>query len=290
MRVRLVFICIGLFTWHLGVTAQTVFQFPQPGMEQGEIYHGDWANPGMTKIKYWHQGDTVINNVNYSAIRVNGIGGGYYTHYDNGAVYLYTRDANGSIVGGGLLLYDFNLGINDTFPSITLNFPIVDSVGIVQLGNGQARKYLELRSSTRRFKWIDGIGDIERGFTYYRSFDGDSTEFICNRDSSGLVYLKPSNTGNWTCDSLISITEDTHSWDRFEVYPNPANNWLTIRMHEQIGPHRIVLYDQLGRTIFLSEELSEAEFSFDISFLKAGFYRVVLEDGMSPSCKTLLVE
>lgn len=290
MRTWLVFICIGLFTCHLGVTAQTIFQFPQPGMEQGEIYHGDWANPGMTKIEYWYQGDTVINNVNYSAIRINGNGGGYYTHYNNGAVYLFTRDANGTIVGGGALLYDFSLGINDTFPSSTLNFPIVDSVGVVQLGNGQSRKYMELSSSTNKFKWIDGIGDIERGFTYYSSLDGDSTEFICHRDSSGLVYFKPAISGNWTCDSLISLTENVFYGDLFKVYPNPASQFVNVRLHEIIGPHRIVINDCLGRTLFVSEDFFDTEFTLDISFLTSGFYHVVVQDGMSLRCKTLFVE
>jgi hypothetical protein len=96
------------------------------------------------------------------------------------------------------LLYDFSLPIGGTivptYPGdflITGDMFIVDSVSTIVLPNGQTRKYMELQGTYCRLKWIDGIGDIERGLLFSADFEGGHSYFVCTSDTSGVVYERP---------------------------------------------------------------------------------------------------
>lgn len=181
----------------------TLFSFPQPGLEQVEIYHGDWTTGGFPfNNSFRYLRDTTVGGNVFAKFSPNHLSNELYTYYDSGKVYYYFNGTTLTNPTTGKLIYDFSLNIGDT---ISLNSYshygnyTVDSVSSVQLLNGQIRKFLRLFSSTDTLKWIDGIGDIEHGLIYEGDFEGGYEEFVCHKDSTGNVYLKPST--NYNCNS-----------------------------------------------------------------------------------------
>jgi len=90
-----------------------------------------------------------------------------------------------------------------------------------------------------------------------------------------LVYYKKGDTEYGTPFDLASIPEyktDTS----FTVYPNPANNYITIKSasNEILENSIIEIYDIYGRKC-LSKPLDISK-SIDVSFLQSGYYTVKL--------------
>ena len=65
--------------------------------------------------------------------------------------------------------------------------------------------------------------------------------------------------------------------EAFKVYPNPANSIIQIELHESNDLYDYFLFNSEGRML----SLGELENRMDISFLKSGYYTLVLlEDGV----------
>jgi hypothetical protein len=192
-----------LLIWAIPSEAQlTTYPFPQPGSEQVEIYHGDWTTGGFPfnrSFKYIN--DTVVSGNVFAKFFRQPYNNPFYTYYNNGKVYFHpTSSSLTSPVSGGLL-YDFSMIVGDTISLTSFthygNYS-VDSVSGMLLLNGQTRKFLRLVKGTDTVKWVDGIGDIEHGLFYEGDFEGGYEEFVCHKDSTGNVHLKPST--NYMCD------------------------------------------------------------------------------------------
>ena len=204
-RFCILFIFCG---FHLIATtyAQTI-AFPQQGMEQGDTYSGNWTSPGVDNASIKFIKDTIINSQTYSFFTqkhyVN-----FYSRNIGTKIYYEGANLDGSLAGNTILFYDFGLNVGDTMTVSPFAYwgglAIVDSTYMVTLLNGQQRKYLRLHniaSPTVIYRWIDGLGDIDYGFLVYNDFEGGHTSFVCQKDSSGLVYVNPNF--NYDCDSLI---------------------------------------------------------------------------------------
>lgn len=198
-----------------------LYHCPQPGMMQSEVYIQDWTQ-NFQPLNYpvVYTSDTVIGNITFSKV------GPYYTYYDSGRVYFSYSNVI-SNTSGFQLLYDFSLNVGDTCPLFATNCwnvygnYIVDSVSTLLLPNGQTRKYMELTNGNNRLKWLDAVGDIERGFYYYCDFEGGHHVFVCHSDSSGNVYGAPNSpyycsmtnslptSGNNTCSGFSYTTNVT---------------------------------------------------------------------------------
>lgn len=241
----------------MDIVGQTIYPYPQPGLIQGEIYHGDWTSPGLFDESIKYIKDTIISSLNYSYF-TNQKFQNYYTRYDNGKIYRCNY-FSGGVCQNEMLQYDFSLGISDTFPAGDWGNIAVDSISTITLLNGQERKLLVLKgvdgwNNDRIFKWVDGIGDIERGFLYSVGFEGSYTEFVCHRDSSGVAYVK--TPIKWDCDSLSGYMPVGKKKEfKNEVFleenqPNPFNSITVIPYRiKNNSPASIRIMDYTGRII-----------------------------------------
>ncbi len=96
----------------------------------------------------------------------------------------------------------------------------------------------------------------------YEAFDG--------KDLSGGAYieLEPNTT---FCDQILS-TESTPMYYDLKVYPNPANDWLTLECNTGKSVN-ITIYDLLGRPIETFEVMGGRKY-VDISNWDTGIYLV----------------
>ncbi len=198
-----------LFSFTKNVNTQALYPFPQPGLEQVNVYHADYTTGfAIYNWSFKYIDDTVVGLDTFARLQFaeDAIGDFRYTYYDSGKVYYHvTYSTLGSPLSGNLL-YDFSLNMGD---SIYLNnywgmYCHVDSIGSVLLLNGQTRKYIHF---TEGIEWIDAIGDINQGFFYTQpGICGGNEELICQKDSSGIVYTNPTSTLD--CDYASPVYEE----------------------------------------------------------------------------------
>ena len=107
--------------------------------------------------------DTLINNKIYQ-VSSHGI-----TRYVNKKLYFYNQDHyldQFNFPDNEYVLYDFGLQVKDTFQ---LPYPRVKDTNLVVTSrtqrlmlNGEYRTELLLRNSNWSFRWIEGIGDVQK--------------------------------------------------------------------------------------------------------------------------------
>jgi hypothetical protein len=93
--------------------------------------------------------------------------------------------------------------------------------------------------------------------------DGDMDIIYCDRDK-GIRYIENNN-------SKITITTPNKSNHDLVYYPNPTQDWLSIKNVNNIPLGKGSILDISGRQI-KSFEFKQTEIKLDLSDLQAGFY------------------
>lgn len=84
----------------------------------------------------------------------------------------------------------------------------------------------------------------------------------------------------WVCDTVVIQTvsiEAQSSSEIVEIYPNPANNQITISSSVKIS--EITIFDQLGNLLLFIDGLQSQKELLDISMLNSGVYILKLKIG-----------
>jgi uncharacterized repeat protein (TIGR03803 family) len=91
---------------------------------------------------------------------------------------------------------------------------------------------------------------------------------------NGELIELPANAPN-------GISDITNATDDLFVYPNPANNYLTIKQFRSIGTSlgselikEVKIYNVLGKEVLGSKLVSSQVLSVDVSALQSGVYFV----------------
>ena len=231
--------------------------FPSPSLELGIIYNCNFFGQCdyYDQSIYFTNSDTILCGKTYQVFK----------SFQNQYYQIFTRQEDGKIYIGNCnyeqLLYDFDLNVGDIFqvtnPPLTLN---VDSITQVTLLNGDSRQSIWLHNTNSPNdvrQWIEGLGDVNLGLTYTSDWEGGYEEFICAKDSTGLLWLA-NNNNNTFCDSLtckisvpdfsyqnnnqvvtfdnVSIYAENWSWDfgdgSFSTEENPIHTYNSVGCYE----------------------------------------------------------
>lgn len=235
---------------------------------------------------YYINGDTIINGHTYKKMFQRGDGWFFwadpspvpiscqtspYTFNDTISPYAYVRDTLNKIYftsfgNPDTLLYDFNLIVGDTLPlsylinaSYTVTVTAIDSIVV---GNSY-RKRFELSSGS--YHLIEGIGHD------FGIFEPLGIGFDCGYNlscysSNDTTYYPSLNSSS--CDINVGIS----SIDIMQsnVYPNPANSFITIT-----NSHPIITIDILNliqQSIMSVNGNGEQKLEVDITKLNPGIY------------------
>ncbi len=154
------------------------------------------------------------------------------------------------------LWFDFTLDIDDTvalnWGNDTLELSVI-AIDYVILQDGiQRRKWtLQYIDIPWTEQWIEGIGNVDFG---WKLFGNGGTFDInmwlrCYYENNEWVGTFEDLGSNVDCCSLVGVSEtDLHN---LNLYPNPANNRLTIESPTEIS--MVEITDMMGRIIMLSE-------------------------------------
>ncbi len=119
--------------------------------------------------------------------------------------------------------------------------------------------------------------------------DGDITLSFYLTDSVGNVGRSVTNTIKLDRDgSILSLLGPE---DEFQLYPNPANQQITIRNpHFQLGGFHLRIVDVLGKIQKVISVPRQSEFNINVSSLEDGLYFIQSSDGRNKITKPILIK
>ena len=212
-------------------------------------------NPAIQYLNYQFFKDTLINNQIYQQLFYKDVSSTpslwtpstYFLREEaSGKIYLLEENNSAS------LLYDFSLGINDTFHLKQLNFDcqlIVTNVDSITLTNGEKRKRITLISADDPdpnqpwygYKyWVEGIGSLSSLVEYGATCRTDYyVNLLCYYENRALVY-----TNNDHSECLLTTTIEQPK-PSIKLFPNPVYSSLFLDSPTEIV--EIQVFDILGR-------------------------------------------
>lgn len=244
-------------------------------------------------VKYSVGNDTIINDtvaklININAVAYNGnesVGNPLIVHESNSRVYHWTGERF-------KLMYDFNLNAGDTLKTEILYADfcdsvspiIIDSVSSVNINGINLKvQYItytpynwEFYVEARTERIVERVGS-ERYFIYspncdFSCFSGH-TDLRCYNDED-ISYRN-----EWwdyffhdvECDSVINADVQEVLDNKFTIFPNPADDFVTISDDGQYGrTFYAELYNSLGEKLYATT--AECSASFNMENYPAGLY------------------
>ena len=189
------------------------------------------------------------------------------------------------------LLYDFSLQVNDSLKmyanlwnacpkedSISIN---VDEISQFTLLDGRIVKRLDNTSyylSINPFTILEGIGNLYDPFNFiqYATYNFEwGSELECVTDNGIVIYGS----------RIVTSISNDKSPDQFEVFPNPANEYVNVRFNRIIDPKSIKIVDALGicyhpRVNIIEDDLIR----FSIEEVPSGIYFIIIPNETNSNC------
>jgi len=134
-----------------------------------------------------------------------------------------------------------------------------------------------------------GIGAIESIANHGVSLIVDPNGIGCTSEAVSERACRKNGIACGVCPTLgLSVAGVSNSKASFEVYPNPANDELTVKMPDNTT-HTISLLNMLGQTVY-SLQTQQQETSISLSRLPEGVYiiKVANENGVEMSKKVII--
>lgn len=289
MKIKKIVLAFGILlsTFHVS-NAQIVDKakvlFYRHGLQQYPVVYSDSVTVTMVS------GDTTWFNTSAN----NPSGKSYYIRAGS-KVY---RE---NFALGPQLYYDYSLVKDDTFvfdvgpPPDTF---IVDSVYYKALNHRNFKAWhLTSIKDGLKCEWIEGLGELRRGWDTRGNYFIDAgwmVKGICLNDSvlywdSAFPYFgnrEPGPTCLFDSVSRALGTPDIVSKNKFNLYPNPALDLLTIRSKTD---GKVSIMDMTGKSYLSEIPIQEGTHTIDVSSLAAGAYVVAIRYGNEIIHKKILI-
>lgn len=222
--------------------------------------------------------DTILNDISYNKIYIsrdslntNWVKGNTYIREDS-TKRVFARESISDEILDEVLLYDFSLQVNDTFPVYDGCALTVYEVDSLMLNNGELRKRLKVGVKDQPGLgveyWIEGIGSnrgLLRPYCYYDI----NTALLCFYSDSELLYPE---SPPFCYITDVKEIEKTN----IQIFPNPVEEFLNIE-NEDLILESFMVYDITGKLI---KEGSLSGMNNQIHFdrVQSGFYILLLRD------------
>lgn len=137
-------------------------------------------------------------------------------------------------------------------------------------------------SSPYSYKWLDALA-------------GQTTASVSGL-AEGNYQVKVKDDRGCLVNKDITLTATTsvqniESYQKFQLIPNPANDWLMLKILEPLtGPTDIRIIDSQGRIVRSVNNAMLALYHYDVRDLPAGSYYVQLENKGKVYSQTLLIQ
>jgi len=245
--------------------------------------------PDTFLLRYYFDGDTLVEDITYrllyletgdtihpSRLPVGGI------REDNKRVYYIGEDFLGFALDEELLLYDFNMHIDDTvyhsndgmWKSIVLD---IDSV---QIGDRYRKRYLVDNGwfYHNQDYIIEGIGSVVNGLlghiTAIPTCGFHYWEHVCFFSGDQLIYKNPTFS-DCSAGVNLSSAEDMIT-SEISIYPNPFNESIVLISLLYRNSMSLQVFNASGQLIIGNKKVVSNEQIFIPG--SAGLYIAILQD------------
>ena len=265
------------------------YQYPKTGMVQSVRYSGNIYNPAAD-LSFAYFGDTILcgntfsRYCNFTPGGTAQCGTGMYgalTRMVGSQIFVVYNPCSTPVTE--TMWYDWGLNVGNYFTVFTGNYfqcnVVVDSVYMKTMLNGQQRKYFYMHGSNfsgnHIYRWIEGIGDIDRGFWGNQDFEGGYDIFVCHQENDTLIWRNPNLNLVPYCHFQTVTSLKEKEQNIIAIYPNPTTSILNIVDEQnQLQNSTIEIKNYVGQVIFTTPFTTQ----IDISHLSAGMYLITLRD------------
>lgn len=283
-------IVLGSVLFSFCLKAQVNYPIPQEPTSEWRIDYAQWDGTSnyvrTNAARIFVAGDTLINGNTYSRLLSTGVittswlGGSYDYPYEN-AFYGFIRTDTARTWffydSTEELLYDFTLQAGDTLPVTTINWSptvIISSVDSVLVNGKYLRRFNlfdPVQSDLICHWYIEGIGSENGLISPMQMMMDNGWYFDCYAEDHVPVFPEDSD-----CILSVNAMNMEAPAGRTEVFPNPAEDFLTVRMYSPEGCEvELGILDISGRQVSgLMQHLISGlnEFPVNVSSLEHGMY------------------
>jgi Secretion system C-terminal sorting domain/Domain of unknown function (DUF362) len=241
------------------------------------LHEAAQANAPPSGTKYAPNGD---------GVRLPSLG--VHEHWNNPTDKKYTRNLG---TGNGIELD----AVSPTLAAPAMLNATSDNVGPISLS------WTNDGITTGSIVVYKSIG-VNTNFKPIATLSGDATDYSDNTTSSGQIYYRlkrvsASEYSSFSNEAKITVTTDLNfelSNNSFNVYPNPAHNYLNISfVNPNIGNIEISITDIKGRVIKVYTILKPTysiQQSVDLKGLQQGLYCIRVVSGYNKFVKLVAVQ
>jgi hypothetical protein len=267
------------------------------------VNHINSAGTPTGEMLYGLKGDTLINDTLYNKLYTlsdttlsvenlqNYIGGfrkegqkvwfkpAYWT-YQNILLYDFSASSGDTVWHKGIAYNEFN------FDQHQLAYSIIEEI---QTENG-IKTYSIIRGTDGLSgEWYENIGSNFGLFGSIIQFPlvGDTYNLACFKHNDTVKYQSNLMCNKCFCSGLTGIDEKKNNTDWINIFPNPAQNLLTIEVQKPYSKIMVEIIDEKGSIIYRKESL-DSPISLNDSI--HGIYFVKLSVDNETITRKLIIE
>ncbi len=248
---------------------QSGSSFATPGKKWVSLLLSYPVGTVSNRICYQLGSDTTIAEMNYYKLlefygcKETHTTKGYLRETDDQLVYFRPPDSDQEF-----LLYDFGMSVGDsTYMEWFDGYYRLDSTGISDEGK---KIYYMTDPQGNLDAWIEGVGSVDGLLKEF--FVGEEIVFTCCILDENLLYKNPhyetcfSATGSNMADGYPEKNSS------LMIFPNPANNEITIRTTSNDRIQSVELISLKGKSVLKQAEIDKTEYQVLIGHLPKGAY------------------
>ena len=271
---------------------------------QWRVDYSEW-DPFCIYHSYYKDfidGDTVINSIPYLKVYSSGysyteyVPYGFYEYFEH-SLHGFLREENNKWYTydfkygrGDILLFDFNIGVNDTvfsaYTFIVDQPPIITAVDSIMVdGEYKKRMHLNFEEDEGAEYIIEGIGATSGLFENMVFFQWGS-ELVCFAKDG--ISLWGATTED--CDLAVDIGEHSHKYTFCSISPNPCHDYINLSFSKVYNQISFTLINALGK--ILRQEIIESPTSIRIRMdgYHPGIYFAIIECNSQRQTLKLIIE
>ena len=113
--------------------------------------------------------------------------------------------------------------------------------------------------------WCESVGQLDT-VIYFNTMG-----VFCNYHPDSLLYVANPPSGCETYGEMPAKIKESDILDYITLYPNPAGNYINVRIKKEILSCLFTLFDATGKVMY-SKELMSNNNRINISHLSSGVY------------------
>jgi len=265
--------------------------FAQSLLDEGMQWNVGSGHSNFSTEIFKIEGDTIIDSLTYKKLIATYDTAWSYSYF-RGAIRMdETKKVYFNYYGTDLLIYDFNLNVNDTFINEYCSL-VVQSIDYVLIDNEQIKKKITLKDiSWRNVEefWIEDIGSNFGilNFEFWVLIDAYfSFDLLCCKKNDEFLY----HSDVYDFCFFDNTSVEKIKFEQFKLSPNPMSQTTKIELEKEFKEIIIEVYNIQGQLIDERKYNNLKTINFERKNLHSGIYFLKLKTENWCKTEKLVIE